>query len=590
MDEFVYHVRVCSIFRTVQILSDRRFEKGVYDIMRISRVRQKLFATAAGALLTLPVCQPFALAESDNWDAVYQPESYTLIFNGELKYTDFLMLRIVPYQDRNTVLKESAAWESEKDIVKTIEPQADNTISASVILPESYIGERYIYHANTDEERKSGFLICADMEQLNEKLHIINEADAAGIKKLLTEDLEQSGIDNGDTDKDIDYTAKLLVSFRPAGGYTAEGFLKCYMQSEGIAYVKQNVYTLEQMLEAYEVYMDEDYSEIYSEMSEAARASLEQQFRTELTGTGFGELFSENKFLAEYWNADSTESFKTIVLNYFIEKNISTDNYNKISNEYKKNTIFDELYKNRKNHTTTDEIVSEFERLTKSALNSSVSSGTGGGSSSGGGPSSGGTSSGNGHGMMSGASGTAAGGTVKKTAFSDMDSHWSREAVETMTALGIIDGFDNGTFQPDRSVTRAEFSKMIAVMLELQQVSENEFSDVAADSWYAPYVSMAAEAGIILGSNGEFMPEADITRQDAAVMLHRVLKYKDALNNAQPEMSYTDADQVSDYAEEAVASLTGCGVLNGAGGLFNPKSSMTRGEAATMLYRILDLI
>lgn len=559
--------------------------------MKTNRLLRKRFAAATvSAILTVPLCQPAMGAEGDSWDVMYTSESRTLTLSGEMPYSDFVLMRIVPYRDRNTVLKDDAELTSEKDVVKTIEPQSDNVLSAYIQLPDEYVGERYIYHVNTEEECKSGYLICANVEKIKQKLPMINAADAAGMKNILNETSEQYGLDNGDSEKDVNYMAKLLVSFRPDGGYSAESFMVSYMQSEGVAYVKQKVYTMEQMLEAYEVYMDEDYSVIYSGMSDSEKKSLESQFQTELTGESFREMFAENKFLAEYRNADSTEKFKTIVLEYFKENNISLNDYNKISNEYKQNTVFDELYKKRQNQTTPVEIINEFNTAVQNVLKVTSS---GGGSSTGGGPSSGGASSGSGSGLpfqRPNTNVTAITDSVQKKTFSDMDNHWSKEAVEAMAELNIINGFEDGSFKPDKKVTRAEFSKMIAVMLGLQEGNEHQFSDVDTNSWYAPYVSMTAEAGIVLGSNGEFMPDEDIMRQDAAVILYRALKNKDELADEQPEAGYKDAEYISDYAKDAVENLTKRGVLTGADGAFNPKNPMTRGEAATMLYRILDLI
>lgn len=563
--------------------------KGEYKIMKKNRLLRKQFAAVtASVLLTLPMCQSGVSAESDSWDVEYNPESYTLTLNGVMPYSDFVLMRIVPYRDQNTVFEENVDFTSEKDVVKTIEPRPDNVLSASILLPTSYAGERYIYYANTEDEYESGYLICADIEKIKEKLPNINSADASAMKTLLTDTLAQTGIDNSDKEKDMDYIAKLLVSFRPDGGYTADGFLTSYMQSEGVAYVKQRVYTMQQMLEVYKVYLDDDYLTIYSQMSENAKKSLEQQFCAEVSGGSFKEIFTKNGFLAEYWSADSTEQFKNLVLNYFKENNVSLDDYNTISNEYKKNTVFDELYRNRKSQKTTEEIKAKFDELVKDALKPTQSSG---GFGTGGGPSSGGSAS-SGNGMLPPVLNTEPIAPSEEKVFSDMNGHWSKAAVSAMSEQGIIDGFADGTFRPDKEVTRAEFSKMISAMLGLKEGNNHEFSDVAANSWYKPYVSMTAEAGIVLGSDGKFMPEENITRQDAAVMLHRVLKYKGVSEDgsSQATDTYTDAEQIADYAKEAVTNLTDRGVLNGADGMFYPGVSMTRGEAAAMLYRILDLL
>lgn len=547
----------------------------------------KLTALCLGILMTVLACPVAVMASADSWTVTYQPHNHTLAFGGSLVDDSFLLVRIVPFRDTQTILKEGAAAESEQDIAKTIERGQDNSIAASIQLPGAYVGSRYIYRANAGDVTKSGYLICADTSRVTAQLAAINSADAAGMKTALAALGPDTGVDNGDTQKDMDYLAKVLHAFRPSGGYTSESFLPAYMQAEAMTYIKQQTYTLRQVLQMYQVYWDKDYLADYEALGEAQQTSLEEQFRAGLTGGSFAQVFADNCFLAEFWNVDGTASLKTIVLDYFKEEGVSLTDYNRIDNEYKQETVFSKLYADRKSLTTAASVMARFDDLVEEALSSG-----GGGSGTGSGPSSG-SSNGSGSGTHYESMGPGIvppANTQQSAKFTDMTDHWARGAVEAMAERQVINGFDDGTFQPDENVTRAQFAKMLAVLLGLSEGPAHEFADVAPDSWYAPYVSMTAEAGIVLGSDGLFLPEEGITRQDAAVMIDRSLQYKQASPGGQPELRYTDADDVAEYAKEAVGKLSGGGLLTGADGLFRPKDNMNRAEAATLLWRVAGLI
>lgn len=112
---------------------------------------------------------------------------------------------------------------------------------------------------------------------------------------------------------------------------------------------------------------------------------------------------------------------------------------------------------------------------------------------------------------------------LKKAAFSDVPAdHWAYAAISDLAKSGIIRGFEDGSFRPDAAVTRAEFVKLLAAALGLEGSTDVKFQDVSQDQWYAPYVAAAAAQGLVNGTGGGlFEPEADIAREDVAVILYR---------------------------------------------------------------------
>lgn len=172
--------------------------------------------------------------------------------------------------------------------------------------------------------------------------------------------------------------------------------------------------------------------------------------------------------------------------------------------------------------------------------------------------------------------------------FDDIDHvTWANDAINQLKKKGIINGISDREFAPDLYVTREEFAAMTVRAFGLPIVSErgNLFVDVLDGAWYNSAVTAAYAAGIIKGkADGSFGVGEEITREDMAVMLYRASALKGTSNTV-----FKDKNAISDYASEAVESLSSAGVINGDGdGFFNPLYAATRAEAAVMIYRIIN--
>lgn len=102
---------------------------------------------------------------------------------------------------------------------------------------------------------------------------------------------------------------------------------------------------------------------------------------------------------------------------------------------------------------------------------------------------------------------------------------WYNNAVSTLSAMGVLGGYEDGSFRPNASITRAEFAKIAVSFFELEGLDcENPFLDVALGAWYAESVAAAAEIGLIEGyEGGLFRPDAPITRAEACTIVNRTL-------------------------------------------------------------------
>ena len=111
-------------------------------------------------------------------------------------------------------------------------------------------------------------------------------------------------------------------------------------------------------------------------------------------------------------------------------------------------------------------------------------------------------------------------------AYSDVAAgSWYNIAVSTLSNMGILGGYEDGTFRPNASITRAEFAKIAVSFFDWGSVhAVNSFVDVRDSAWYANYVTVAAELGLIEGYGGSvFRPEATITRAEACTIINRTL-------------------------------------------------------------------
>jgi len=180
---------------------------------------------------------------------------------------------------------------------------------------------------------------------------------------------------------------------------------------------------------------------------------------------------------------------------------------------------------------------------------------------------------------------------LNKTFADVAGTHWASRVIQTMASKLIAEGVSDDRFAPDADVTRAEFIALIARSLKLPaSPGSASFGDVAADSWYEDAVQAAVRAGLISGyDDGTFAPNRTISREEMAVILVRAYEYQAGkLTGAPAGTSFADADQMSDWARDAVGQAAALGLLSGRdGGQFVPQGQLTRAEAIQVLSKLV---
>jgi len=176
--------------------------------------------------------------------------------------------------------------------------------------------------------------------------------------------------------------------------------------------------------------------------------------------------------------------------------------------------------------------------------------------------------------------------------FSDIEDHWAEFAILRAERMGLINGYPDGRFGPQDIVTRAQFTTMLSRALSLAGPEHAGLAYLDADEipdFARVHVSRVTAAGIVKGfPDGTFGPQRPISREEITVMIMRVAGYDEKAGAGKP-LPYRDAHLIGDWAYPAVAAATELGLVQGIGGnRFAPQGITTRAEAVVLILRLLD--
>ncbi len=171
--------------------------------------------------------------------------------------------------------------------------------------------------------------------------------------------------------------------------------------------------------------------------------------------------------------------------------------------------------------------------------------------------------------------------------FPDIDGHWAENELNGWLQNGLLKGGADGSVRPDDSITRAEFLSIISRVFNYVDESSITLPDVPSGKWYAKEVSRAYAAGIVKGDrNSNIMPDKSISRQEAAVILYRAFDLEVKGSNAADK--FNDAVKIAGWACEAVAAMVENDYISGRpGNLFAPEDKLTRAEAVKMINNVM---
>lgn len=507
--------------------------------------------------------------------AVYSPGEAGVTISGDFGLPrELVTLMILPEEITPPELNEKDISEN-KYVTKTLRAGSEGDFSVFLTMPDRAVGDVYRVYAFCGGRSLEAEFSHVSMAEITGFLGSLNSADKSGIESILKTNRKSFGID-GERQGVLGEMAGILYTARPSGGYTASGFLTELGRASAIALIKSGG--------------DFDsavrkYGRDFGLDTESELLGLSAEQKGELAGIISHTAFRQNT--TEYFTGCLLLSWKNTASSYVqlgekLERygaaaGISLDEYNKTGTSRPK--VLKELYE------TSVSSIEDLGRKLDDISGKYVSS-------PGSGSSSGGSGGGGGGGGKIQTVATASGEMAKTEekapdrSLSDVENHWCREYVLRLAEKEIISGYEDNTFRPDKNISRAEYVKLITVALGITGGEGEDFSDVSPGDWYYECISAGAAKGIVTGADGFFRPDESITREDAAVILYRVMKTGNAAFAA--PVSFEDESEISAYAQEAVSCLASAGIITGYESVFRPKGLATRAEAAAMLCRMID--
>lgn len=183
--------------------------------------------------------------------------------------------------------------------------------------------------------------------------------------------------------------------------------------------------------------------------------------------------------------------------------------------------------------------------------------------------------------------------TLGKTFMDVPADFWASNAINDLYGRGFINGYADGSFKPDQSITRAEFSTILAKALGLNtHETTDKFTDVTADDWYYGAVNAAASANLVSGMDNKlFAPNTLITREQMAVMSAKALGDKAPVIDGNELNAFNDKSSLSSWAVSGMSEAIKAGIVCGmTADTLVPQANATRAQAAEMIYKLLTVL
>lgn len=173
-------------------------------------------------------------------------------------------------------------------------------------------------------------------------------------------------------------------------------------------------------------------------------------------------------------------------------------------------------------------------------------------------------------------------------AFSDIDGHWAKNWIIGAVNLGFVSGYEDGTFKPDRTITRAEFSKLLNGAMKIEATKELKFLDVKENDWFYKEVQKSVAAGFFSGyENNTFRPNNPIKREEAAKVVSGCITTGNI--DGEGATGLSDYNTIQEWAKNSVNTVYNKGYILGyPEKVYIPSRALTRAEAVKIIYEIID--
>lgn len=172
---------------------------------------------------------------------------------------------------------------------------------------------------------------------------------------------------------------------------------------------------------------------------------------------------------------------------------------------------------------------------------------------------------------------------------SDIRGHWAEKQISGWADRGLATGYQDGSFKPDNSITRAEFITLVNKSFGFSGSAGISYTDVSSTDWFFEQVRTAGAAGYISGyEDGTLRPGNEISRQEVAVILSRLMKLKvpESMNAVK---KFKDGENIPQWSKGPVNAVVAGGYMAGyPDQTYQPERAITRAEAIVTLDRAMD--
>lgn len=174
--------------------------------------------------------------------------------------------------------------------------------------------------------------------------------------------------------------------------------------------------------------------------------------------------------------------------------------------------------------------------------------------------------------------------SVRAQAASDVAGHWAEKKIAEWVTNGYLKGYADGTIKPNNPITRAEFIALVNGLFELTEFSTIAFKDLSPTNWAHTEMAKAVKAGYIPGYNDKIRPINNITRQEAAIMIAKIVGLSMEEQDDKVLSKFTDEETIADWSRQSVASIVQSYNMKGyTDGRFAPVEVLTRAEAVVLI-------
>lgn len=180
--------------------------------------------------------------------------------------------------------------------------------------------------------------------------------------------------------------------------------------------------------------------------------------------------------------------------------------------------------------------------------------------------------------------------------FSDLTSeHWAYKNVTNLVENGVINGYPDGTYRPENTITRGEFFKLMMTAAEGEELFI--IPNMVAQKWTDSYMHYAENEGLMMDGTSIENVDDPITRLEMVVVLSKTAvkknirkRFFDGEQDTLQTVTFNDISELSEMDQIYIKNATDLGLINGyTDGSFKPNGYMTRAEVATIIYRFLSI-